>query len=116
MENRAGSTTPPQIMVASYGIPIHFVLGNSGVITDTSELGPYTDQLQEKDPGLFERRLNTIKNQVYEMKDRLAAKDLEKVGSIMTENQKILCVTIANENLSTVLLHPCIHNIYDILL
>ena len=71
-------------------IPIHFVLGNSGVITDTSELGPYTDELQEKDPELFDRRLNTIKNQVYEMKDRLVAKDLEKVGSIMTENQKIL--------------------------
>ena len=71
-------------------VPIHIVLGNSGVITDTSKLRPYTNKLMEEDPELFANRLDAITNQVFEMKDNLVAQDLEKVGSIMTENQKIL--------------------------
>ena len=69
---------------------IHLVLGNSGVITDTSKLRPYTNQLKEKDPALFESRLNMIRSQAREMKKSLEANDLKKVGAIMTDNHTLL--------------------------
>ena len=70
--------------------PIHLVLGNSGIRTDTALLRPYTEQLKKSEPALYESRLNRIRNQVWEMKNSLEANDLKKVGAIMTENQKVL--------------------------
>lgn len=70
--------------------PIDVVLANSGVTSDTSTLGAFVDQIREKNPDLFDKRLKTITDQALEMKIALESGELEKVGSIMTENHKIL--------------------------
>jgi len=70
--------------------PINVVLANSGVTSDTSTLGAFTAQLKKKDPDLFKKRLKAIKDQAFEIKEGLEAGNMEKVGSIMTENHKIL--------------------------
>jgi mevalonate kinase len=70
--------------------PFEVVLGNSGVTSDTSTLrGAVMDQ-ERKDPQLFETRLKTIIDQVYQMRQDLEAGDWASVGAIMTENHKIL--------------------------
>ena len=70
--------------------PIDVVLANSGVTSDTSTLGPFVDQIRDKDPELFKNRLKTITEQALEMKQALETGQLETVGSIMSENHKIL--------------------------
>ena len=64
--------------------------GNSGVTADTATLGAFLVQQEARAPILFSTHLKTIRNQVYEMKKGLEAGDLEKVGTIMTENHEIL--------------------------
>lgn len=70
--------------------PVEVVLANSGVTADTSKLGGYVAQLKEKDPALFASRLGTITSQATEMRKAFETGDLEGVGSLMTENHKIL--------------------------
>jgi mevalonate kinase len=70
--------------------PIRVVLGNSGVTADTSALRGMTEEQREKNADMFWGRLNTIKEQVYEVKKGLETGDLEKVGTTITENHKIL--------------------------
>jgi len=70
--------------------PLHMVLGNSGVTADTSTLHGFNVQQKNKNPELFETRLETIRGQVRELRKALESDDLEKAGIIMTENHKIL--------------------------
>ncbi len=70
--------------------PVEGVLAASGVTADTSKLDGVVSLSEEKDKALFARRLETIAGQVLEMKARLEAGDLERVGEIMTENHRIL--------------------------
>ena len=70
--------------------PLNIVLANSGVTSDTSTLGAFVAQIQERDPVAFEKNLNTITEQALEMKNALEAGELEKVGNLMTENHNIL--------------------------
>ena len=70
--------------------PIRVVLGNSGVTADTSALRGMTEEQREKNADMFWGRLNTIKEQVYEVKKGLETGDLEKVGTTITKNHKIL--------------------------
>lgn len=69
---------------------IDVVLANSGITSDTSTLGAYTARLQENDPQLFAARLQTIRDQAFEMRKAFEADDLIKVGALMTENHQIL--------------------------
>jgi mevalonate kinase len=70
--------------------PIRVVLGNSGVTADTSKLDAFVEQEADRDPDLFESRLNIIRSQSAEMKEALEAYDLAKVGEIMSANHQIL--------------------------
>ena len=70
--------------------PIRVVLGNSGITADTSKLDAFVEKELERDPTLFESRLETIRSQGEEMKKALEAYDLKTVGEIMTANHKIL--------------------------
>ncbi len=70
--------------------PVEVVLGNSGVTADTSKLDAHVEAQQRKDPNLFQKRLQTIRDQAFEMKTALEDYDLEKVGALMTANHKIL--------------------------
>lgn len=70
--------------------PLNVVLANSGITSDTSTLSAFTAQLKEKDPDVFEKQLQTITDQAFEMKNALEAGDLKKIGTLMTENHKIL--------------------------
>jgi mevalonate kinase len=70
--------------------PIRLVLGNSGITADTSKMDIYTDRELERDPDLFNSRLDTIRRQGEEMKTAFETDDHKKVGEIMTANHKIL--------------------------
>lgn len=70
--------------------PVEVVLGNSGVTADTSKLDAHVEAQEEKQPDLFNRRLQTVSDQAFEMKKALENYNLEKVGRIMTANHKIL--------------------------
>jgi mevalonate kinase len=70
--------------------PVEVVLGNSGVTADTSKLDAHVDAQEEKEPDLFNRRLQAVSEQAVEMKKALEDYNLEKVGQIMTANHKIL--------------------------
>ena len=70
--------------------PIRVVLGNSGVSANTAALDGLVEELNEKDPELHASRLKHISEQVFATKAALLANDLEKVGSIITENHKAL--------------------------
>jgi mevalonate kinase len=80
--------------------PVEVVLGNSGVTGDTSKLDAHVKAQEEKDPRLFNRRLQTITEQAFEMKKALEDYDLQKVGQIMTANHQILIdMKISHEKL-----------------
>jgi len=70
--------------------PIEVVLGNSGITADTSKLDAHVEEQREKDPGLFQKRLQKITDQAFEMKKALEDYELATVGRLMTENHKIL--------------------------
>lgn len=70
--------------------PVEAVLGNSGITANTALLRRFTEKEKERGPELFWSRLSTITEQVYGVKQGLESGDLERVGSIMTENHRIL--------------------------
>jgi mevalonate kinase len=70
--------------------PVEVVLGNSGITADTSKLDAHVEAQKEKDPDLFERRMNTITDQAGKMRKAIESFDLDTVGRIMNENHKIL--------------------------
>jgi mevalonate kinase len=70
--------------------PIEVVLGNSGVTANTAALDGRVEEEKEREPDLFSTRMETITGQVLEAKRGLEANELEKVGSVMTKNHKIL--------------------------
>ena len=69
---------------------VEVVLGNSGVTADTSKLDAHVEAQQEKEPELFQKRLQTVREQALEMKKALEGYDLAKVGQIMSANHEIL--------------------------
>jgi len=80
--------------------PFEVVLGNSGITANTSALRGITEKQKESDPELFESHLKTIISQAYEVKDGLEKGDLAKVGTIITENHKILIeMSLSHEKL-----------------
>jgi mevalonate kinase len=66
------------------------VLANSGVTANTAALDGLTEHEKEKNPELFSARLKKITNQVLEMKKGIETGDMNQVGSLMSENHKIL--------------------------
>lgn len=69
---------------------VDLVLGNTGITANTALLRVKTESQKEKDPGLFWSRLGAITEQVYGVKAGLESGDLQRVGSMMTENHRIL--------------------------
>ncbi len=70
--------------------PIEVVMGNSGVTADTSKLKGFLEAQRDDNFELFTGRLESVRSQVYALKDALEADDLMTVGKIMSENHKIL--------------------------
>lgn len=70
--------------------PLHIVLGNSGVTANTALLDDYIEEIKAGQPDWFKSQMQTIIDQVYEMRAALEAGDLPKVGEIMTANHEIL--------------------------
>ena len=70
--------------------PVEVVLGNSGVTADTSKLDAHVESQQEKEPELFQQRLQAVRDQAFEMKKALEDYELAKVGRIMSANHEIL--------------------------
>jgi mevalonate kinase len=70
--------------------PLHIVLGNSGVTANTALLDDYIEEIKAGQPDWFKSQMQTIIDQVYEMRAALEAGDLPEVGEIMTANHEIL--------------------------
>jgi mevalonate kinase len=70
--------------------PLHIVLGNSGITSNTASLDDHIEQMKDNNLALFTSRKDAITAQVHEMRVALEAGDLEKVGTIMTANHEIL--------------------------
>jgi len=70
--------------------PLKIVLANSGVTADTSALGGLLAGEKKKDPSLFATRVSTIYQQSTAIEQALQEGDLGTIGTIMTENHKIL--------------------------
>lgn len=70
--------------------PFEIVLCNSGITANTAALDEFIDVQKKENAELFRSRLATIVSQGADMKKALEAGDLEKVGTIMTENHKLL--------------------------
>jgi len=70
--------------------PIRVVLGNTGVTANTAALDDLVEKDKERDPDLFRTRLEKITRQARAVKKGLEVWDLERVGTIMSENHKIL--------------------------
>lgn len=70
--------------------PLHIVLGNSGVTANTALLDDYIEEIKTGQPDWFKSQMQSIIDQVYEMRVALESGDLPKVGEIMTANHEIL--------------------------
>ncbi len=70
--------------------PLEGVLAASGVTADTSLVGGVLRAEEARDGALFQERLMTVSEQVHRLRAALEADELETVGSLMTENHRIL--------------------------
>jgi mevalonate kinase len=70
--------------------PFEVVLADSGLTSDTSTLDAHVEAENSRDPALFLQRLDIISRQGREMKRAIEESDLDRVGSIMTENHSLL--------------------------
>lgn len=70
--------------------PVEIVLGNSGVTANTASLKGFLEEQESSNSPLFNKRLNSIREQVQSLGTALSAGDLEETGRIMNENHKIL--------------------------
>ena len=66
------------------------VLANSGITANTAALDEFIEVQKKDNAELFASRLKIIVSQGADMKKALEAGDLEKVGTVMTENHKLL--------------------------
>jgi len=66
------------------------VLANSGVTANTAALDGLTENEKERNPELFSVRLKKITDQALEIKKGIETGDMNQVGSLMSENHKIL--------------------------
>jgi mevalonate kinase len=70
--------------------PFEIVLANSGITANTALLDEVTDQQKKEDLALFSSRMQMITSQAGDMKKALEAGELETVGTIMSNNHKLL--------------------------
>jgi mevalonate kinase len=70
--------------------PFEIVLANSGITANTALLDEFSERQKKENPALFASRMKTITSQGQEMKKALEAGDLKTVGTIMSENHKLL--------------------------
>ena len=66
------------------------VLANSGITANTAALDEFIEKQKKADPDRFKARLQEIVSQGQEMKKALEAGDLASVGTIMSENHRLL--------------------------
>lgn len=70
--------------------PVEIVLGNSGVTANTAALKGFLEEQEKSDPVLFNKRLDSIRDQVKSLEAALAGGDLKETGRIMSANHEIL--------------------------
>ncbi len=70
--------------------PVEVVLGNSGVTANTAALKGFLEEQESSDPVLFNKRLDSIKDQVRSLGEALSGGDLKETGRIMSANHEIL--------------------------
>jgi len=66
------------------------VLANSGITANAALLDEFSERQKKENPDLFASRMKTITSQGQDMKKALEAGDLRTVGTIMSNNHKLL--------------------------
>jgi len=66
------------------------VLANSGITANTALLDEFSERQKKENPDLFASRMKTITSQGQDMKKALEAGGLRTVGTIMSNNHKLL--------------------------
>ncbi|RKX94297.1 MAG: mevalonate kinase [Spirochaetes bacterium] len=70
--------------------PVEIVLGNSGVTANTAALKGFLEEQETSNPALFNKRLDSIRDQVKGLEKALSQGDLKETGRIMSANHEIL--------------------------
>ena len=70
--------------------PVEVVLGNSGVTANTAALKGFLEEQESSDPVLFNKRLDSIRDQVKALGAALSGGDLKETGRIMSANHEVL--------------------------
>ncbi len=70
--------------------PVEIVLGNSGVTANTAALKGFLEEQETSNPALFNKRLDSIRDQVKGLEEALSQGDLKETGRIMSANHEIL--------------------------
>lgn len=70
--------------------PVEIVIGNTGLVANTSAAVAGVREHKEKNPKKYEKIFKEAEELVYNAKDALESYDLNKVGELMNENHKLL--------------------------
>ena len=71
--------------------PVEIVIGNTGLVANTSAAVAGVRERKEKNPKKYEKIFNEAESLVYGAKEALESYDLEKVGKLMDKNHRLLC-------------------------
>ncbi|MEW6069056.1 MAG: mevalonate kinase [Candidatus Thermoplasmatota archaeon] len=70
--------------------PVEIVMGNTGIVADTSKAVAGVKERKEKEPEKYNKIFKSANELVYEARKVLKNYDLKKVGELMSENHKLL--------------------------
>lgn len=71
--------------------PVEIVIGNTGLVADTSAAVAGVRERKEKNPKKYEKIFKEAESLVYDAKEALGSYEIEKVGKLMDENHRLLC-------------------------
>ena len=70
--------------------PVEIVIGNTGLVANTSAAVSGVSERKEKNPEKYEKIFKEAENLVYNAREALESYNLEKVGGLMNENHRLL--------------------------
>ncbi|MEW5760052.1 MAG: mevalonate kinase [Candidatus Thermoplasmatota archaeon] len=69
---------------------VEIVMGNTGIVADTSKAVADVRSRKEKDPDKYKKLFSSAEELVYNARKEIGAFDLVSVGNLMDENHKLL--------------------------
>ncbi len=80
--------------------PVNIVMGNTGVVANTKKAVAGVRERKDENPEEYEEIFKNAKKVAYDAKKAIESFDLNKVGTLMNENHKLLQeIEVSNEDL-----------------